>query len=181
MAHMWTSAKRPKVWFGEISPQLLNLDCIEHLDLGTNLLQGPSGRIPEFLGSMKSLRYLSLSNIPFTGVVPPQLGNLSRLEHLDLSYLVGTHLTDLSWLSHLGSLKYLDLTSVDLSMASDWAHAINMIPSIRVLYLCDCQIQSADHSLTHLNLTKLEELDLSSNYINHSYASGSGTRQASSS
>lgn len=166
---------------GEISPQLLNLDCIEHLDLGTNLLQGPSGRIPEFLGSMKSLRYLSLSNIPFTGVVPPQLGNLSRLEHLDLSYLVGTHLTDLSWLSHLGSLEYLDLTSVDLSMASDWAHAINMIPSIRVLYLCDCQIQSADHSLTHLNLTKLEELDLSSNYINHSYASGSGTRQASSS
>lgn len=81
------------------------------------------------------------------------------------------HLADMSWVSHLGSLRYLDLSFINLSAASDWAHAVNMIPSIRVLRLSLCHLQSANQSLTHFNLTKLEKLDLSMNYFDHPYAS----------
>uniref|UniRef100_I1R113 non-specific serine/threonine protein kinase n=1 Tax=Oryza glaberrima TaxID=4538 RepID=I1R113_ORYGL len=157
---------------GEISPQLLHLDHIEHLDLSINSLEGPSGQIPKFLGSMNSLRYLNLSSIPFTGTVPPQLGNLSNLRYLDLSDMEGgVHLTDISWLPRLGSLKFLNLTYIDLSAASDWPYVMNMIPSLRVLSLSFCRLQRANQSLTHFNLTKLEKLDLSMNYFDHPYAS----------
>uniref|UniRef100_A0A0E0F6S4 non-specific serine/threonine protein kinase n=1 Tax=Oryza meridionalis TaxID=40149 RepID=A0A0E0F6S4_9ORYZ len=157
---------------GEISPQLLHLDHIKHLDLSINSLEGPSGQIPKFLGSMNSLRYLNLSSIPFTGTVPPQLGNLSNLRYLDLSDMEGgVHLTDISWLPRLGSLKFLNLTYIDLSAASDWPYVMNMIPSLSVLSLSFYRLQRANQSLTHFNLTKLEKLDLSMNYFDHPYAS----------
>ena len=44
---------------GQVSP-LLALDHLEHLDLSENELEGPTGHIPKFLGSLK---YLNLSGI----------------------------------------------------------------------------------------------------------------------
>ena len=72
---------------GQISNSLLSMDRLVHLDLSMNYLNGSSGRMPEFLGSLTRLRYLNLSGIPFSGRVPPHLGNLSNLQHLDLSCL----------------------------------------------------------------------------------------------
>ncbi|KAF7088581.1 hypothetical protein CFC21_091674 [Triticum aestivum] len=40
---------------GEISPSLLSLPHLEHLDLSSNSLVGPAGSIPEFLGSLGNL------------------------------------------------------------------------------------------------------------------------------
>ncbi|KAJ1276011.1 hypothetical protein BS78_05G181200 [Paspalum vaginatum] len=163
---------------GQISSSLLSLQHLEHLDLSLNELQGPTGRIPEFLGSLKNLRHLNLSSIPFNGRVPSQLGNLSKLHHLDLSktiypYNSQLHSADISWLARIPSLQYLSLSYINLTMVLDaWAHVVNMMPDLRVLDLSNCWLTSANQSLPHLNnLTKIERLDLSGNYFQHPVAS----------
>ncbi|WVZ51096.1 hypothetical protein U9M48_002274 [Paspalum notatum var. saurae] len=160
---------------GQISPSLHNLKHLEHLDLSYNNLTGPTAHIPEFLGSLKNLKYLNLSGIFFVHVLPPQLGNLTKLEYLDIGRngLCETcwSRVDVSWLAHLPSLRYLDLSSVDLSTVADWAHVMNMIPSLRFLDLSLCNLANANQSLPHLNLTNLEWLDLSCNYFAHTVSS----------
>ncbi|XP_062196914.1 receptor-like protein EIX2 [Phragmites australis] len=159
----------------EISRSLLSLQHLEYVNVSMNSLQGPTGQVPEFLGSFKNLRYLNLSNIPFSGRVPPQLGNLSKLQYLDLSntglqeqYMYST---DLSWLTHLPLLQYLNMGSVNLGMVTDWPYVVNMLPSLRVLILDDCSLTSANQKLPRLNLTNLEELDFSWNSFHHPVAS----------
>ncbi|BAH95337.1 receptor-like protein EIX1 [Oryza sativa Japonica Group] len=155
---------------GEISPSLLNLTYLEHIDLSKNQLQGQTGRVPEFLGSLQNLRYLNLSGIPFSGEVPPQLGNLTNLHYLGLSD-TGINFTDIQWLARLHSLTHLDMSHTSLSMVHDWADVMNNIPSLKVLHLAYCNLVYADQSFSHFNLTNLEELDLSVNYFNHPIAS----------
>ncbi|CAN6363163.1 unnamed protein product [Urochloa humidicola] len=157
---------------GQISASLLALEHLNHLDLSWNLIEGASGRVPEFLGSFKKLKYLDLSGIQFTGSMPPQLGNLSMLQYLDLSYMTDLEPPrDLSWLTRLPLLQNLKLKMLDLSEVADWALVVNMIPSLRVLDLSDCSLLSANQSIPHHNLTNLQELDLSLNYFDHPIAS----------
>jgi Leucine-rich repeat (LRR) protein len=66
---------------------------------------------------------------------------------------------------------YLDMDSVILNGTVDWAHVVNMIPSLRVLRLPYCWLTSANQSLPHLNLTHLVELSLSWNRFDHPVAS----------
>lgn len=68
---------------GKISSSLAVLDHLKHLDLSENDLGG-NMPVPEFMASLKSLAYLDLSNMNFSGRVPPQLGNLTKLVYLDI-------------------------------------------------------------------------------------------------
>ncbi|KAJ0714335.1 putative non-specific serine/threonine protein kinase [Helianthus annuus] len=92
---------------GKISPSLLNLSYLSHLDLHWNSFNGTisilngsmtklryldlstnslSGDIPMFIGSMTRLRYLDLSTNFFNGSIPMFIGSMTRLRYLDLSY-----------------------------------------------------------------------------------------------
>ncbi|XP_020081498.1 probable leucine-rich repeat receptor-like protein kinase At1g35710 [Ananas comosus] len=127
--------------------------------------------IPPYLGSFKNLRYLNLSYLNFGGTIPPQIGNLSKLRYLDLSFDstfsgITLRVDDILWLTRLSSLKYLDLSGVNLNTSTDWLHAVNMLPSLKVLHLVDCSLPGISTSLSHFNLTTLKVLDLRGNFIN---------------
>ncbi|OMO88199.1 hypothetical protein COLO4_20374 [Corchorus olitorius] len=155
---------------GTLNPSLLNLTYLNYLDLSGNNFSGLP--IPEFIGSLKNLRHLDLSSASFNGKVPPSIGNLSNLEHLDLSmysYPWKLWASDLNWLSGLTSLKYLGLGNMNLSTAgTNWFQAVNMFPSLTELHMGSCELNSFPESLTFVNFSSLQVLDLPYNNFSSS-------------
>ncbi|XP_042404825.1 receptor-like protein EIX1 [Zingiber officinale] len=140
----------------------------ERLDLSGNDFEGTP--IPHFIGSFQKLKYLELYGSNFSGVIPSQLGNLSSLYHLGLQSTMDAIPigSPLDWLSGLSSLRFLDLTFVNLSTVSQsWLSVVNMLPSLRELYLFDCNLNHIPSSFSsHLNLTSLLILEISYNDFN---------------
>ncbi|KAK7816652.1 receptor-like protein eix2 [Quercus suber] len=156
---------------GKINPSLLDLKHLIYLDLSYNDFGGI--QIPKFLGSMGSLRYLNLSHAGFVGLIPHQLGNLSNLQYLNLGdnynnnyyYYYSLYVKNLQWLSGLPLLQHLDLSSANLSKASDWLQEINKLPSLLELRLSDCALSGFIPSPipSSINFSSLTTLDLSDN------------------
>ncbi|XP_009385818.2 receptor-like protein EIX2 [Musa acuminata AAA Group] len=152
-----------------MNSSLLALSHLRHLDLSFNDFSGI--RIPEFIGSFKKLRYLNLSSTYFMGGIPARLGNLSSLYVLDLSdalyvddYGDGYPVDNLDWLSHLTSLKHLDLSGLNLTGVPDWFSSVNMLPSLQVLSMSSVGLDTIPASVVHVNFTySLTVLDLSFN------------------
>ncbi|CAL9077469.1 unnamed protein product [Musa acuminata var. zebrina] len=146
---------------------------MKYLDLSMNDFGGIN--IPEFMGSFHQLQYLNLSRAGLGGLLPHQLGNLSNLQYLDLyndldpNFVVPVRefsIGDALWISHLSSLKHLNLKSVNFQNGTHWLEALNMLPSIVEIYLSLCEIGSVPLSLPHVNFTSQSVLDLSYNFIN---------------
>ncbi|KOM52401.1 hypothetical protein LR48_Vigan09g106000 [Vigna angularis] len=150
---------------GELNASLLDLKHLNYLDLSHNDFENV--QVPSFLGSLGKLWYLNLSRSSFAGKVPSQLGNLSNLQYLSLSTPSSSlWSSDLSWLSGLTSLQYLDMSGVNLSRASSsWLQSINRVPSLSFLRLSDCKLSALPQTLPFLNLTSLLVLDLSFNAV----------------
>ncbi|XP_030936129.1 receptor-like protein EIX1 [Quercus lobata] len=160
---------------GKLNPSLLDLKHLNYFDLSfNNFFASP---IPSFLGSVKNLTSLNLSNARFVGLIPHQLGNLSNLHYLNLEgyYL---HVNNLEWLSGLPLLQHLDKSSVNLSKASDWLQLTYTLPSLLELRLSyNCQLPLIPPTPTvnfssllvdvH-NMTSLRHLDLFGNNFNSS-------------
>lgn len=153
---------------GEINSSLAALTRLAYLDLSDNNFGGLA--IPEFVGSFKKLRYLDLSRAYFGGKVPPQLGNLSTLEHIDLNSFGSSptiRLDSFLWVSRLTLLTYLDLGWVYLATSSDWLQALSKLPSLKVLHLNDAFLPATDlNSVSHVNFTDLTVLNLTNNELN---------------
>ncbi|GKA08869.1 leucine-rich repeat protein [Tanacetum coccineum] len=158
---------------GDLSRSLLGLKHLKHLDLSCN--DFGQIQVPEFIGSLENLRYLNLSNSNFSGIIPPQLGNLSDLHTLCLgSFQDGgsaesKSVLNMEWLSNLRLLRHLDMSYVDLSKAMDWFEVINTLPSLAELHLKYCNLLDAHPHVPTLNITSLLLLDLSENQFTYSH------------
>ncbi|KAK2983133.1 hypothetical protein RJ640_022605 [Escallonia rubra] len=148
---------------GKINPSLLNLEQLSYLDLSHNDFGGY--QIPSFISSLRTLRYLNLSGAGFGGLIPPGLGNLSYLRTLDLgsSSYGFLRAENFRWLSDLSFLQYLDLSSANLSQASDWLQVTNMLPSLVDLRLSECNLDLSVSLPNMVNFTRLAALDISAN------------------
>ncbi|XP_064968185.1 receptor-like protein EIX1 [Musa acuminata AAA Group] len=160
------------------------------LDFKTGIVKDPSSRLSSWRGRVDCCRWsgvvcdnrtghvveLNLHNsdrynreTSIGGEIRPSLLLLTHLERLNLSH--NDLSTDgLHWLSRLTSLRYLDMSFVNLSMAShDWLQAVNMLSSLEELHLPGCRLTDLPSSLSHVNLTALATLDLHGNHFNSTF------------
>ncbi|PHT82498.1 hypothetical protein T459_15513 [Capsicum annuum] len=189
----------PFVLKGAISLLLFSLDHIQHLNLSFNNFV--FSKLPVEISNLTKLTYLNLSNAMFQDSIDLQFSNLTSLRSLDLSCAnlvpdfssvfvslklqpkldVGSFLSiisygylsspNLRWLEGLRNLRYLVMTGVDLSKASEsfqWAEPVSSLSNLIVLRLSNCNISGRILIGQLLNLTSLSVLDMRS-YIHPRY------------
>ncbi|XP_057718085.1 receptor-like protein EIX2 [Arachis stenosperma] len=175
-------ADERSMFSGAINDSVVELKHLNYLDLSGNSFGGM--QFPTFLFGITSLTHLDLSASGFYGNIPHQIGNLSNLLHLDLSYdaygklphQIG-NLTNLihlglpsfgeslvvenaDWLLGLTSLEYLDLSGANLSKSFNWLHTMQALPSLHQLDLRGCRLGDYKQP-SKLNFSSLLSLSLS--------------------
>ncbi|XP_045824813.1 receptor-like protein EIX2 isoform X2 [Trifolium pratense] len=170
--------------YGKISTWSTEIDCcawegvhcdnitgrVTELDLGNH---GLTGEINLSILQLEFLSYLDLSHNWFDVInIPATQHNIthaskSNLFYLDLStyYYSTLQMDNLDWLSPLSSLKYLNLSFIDLHKVTNWLQAVNTLPSLLELQLSYCKLNNfiINPSIQYLNLSSLLTLDLSYN------------------
>ncbi|KEH33792.1 LRR receptor-like kinase [Medicago truncatula] len=164
--------------FGRISTWSTEKDCcawrgvhcdnitgrVTKLDISYNQLEGEMNLC---ILKLEFLSYLDLSVNDFDVIrissIQHNITHSSKLLYLDLSYNYPIlHMNNLDWLSSLSSLKYLNLTEIDLHKETNWFQAVNSLSSLLELQLRECNLNKFP-SVEYFNLSSLVTLDLSGN------------------
>ncbi|KAF9590659.1 hypothetical protein IFM89_036151 [Coptis chinensis] len=146
----------------EVNSSLLELEHLNYLDLSQNNFTGI--KIPKFFGSFQKLKYLNLSFAMFGGIVPHDLGNLSMLQHLDLSGLNLSSMSSGSLPSSLPSLSGLVLSNCGLDEFPSFLSHANLSLSLVNLDLSNNNLKGSIPQAL-LNMTSLEYLNLAFNEL----------------
>lgn len=144
---------------GDIPESFGRLPALKVLTLSANLL---SGHIPAFLGNLSELTRFELAINPFKpGPLPPEIGNLTKLENLFVTNanLVG-NIPDS--IGNLVLLKNLDLSCNNLS--GRIPESIGGLRSVEQIELYDNKL-SGELPESLANLSALSNLDLSLNRL----------------
>ncbi|KAL5568476.1 hypothetical protein UlMin_025051, partial [Ulmus minor] len=143
--------------FSGLFPDLKNFPSLKNLFLDKNQLHGS---VPESIGQLSTLEWLSLSSNSFCGVLTEaHFVNLSRLNYLDLSYNHLSLNSSSNWIPPFDQLAYLLLSSCDVGPAfPKW---IQTQRNLTVLDIAEANISDSipdwlwnlSSSLRYLNLS----------------------------
>ncbi|KAL0321469.1 UNVERIFIED_CONTAM: Receptor-like protein EIX1 [Sesamum calycinum] len=125
---------------GTISGSLLELQHLRYLDLSFNSFE--NGPVPEVIGSLTKLRYLNLASANFNGIKSRNL----TVADLDI-YWNDCYSEKLDWVFHLDSLEHLDLSTTNLTKATNWLEAVSKLTSIKELDLREVALPEIPLSL----------------------------------
>ncbi|GKA08766.1 receptor-like protein 12 [Tanacetum coccineum] len=148
---------------------LFGLKNLESLNFADNNFSFT--KIPKRFGSLASLMYLNLSNSMFSGQIPEELSQLTRLKVLDLSshFSFGIHSLKLEnpnltmLVRNLTRLRGLYMDNVNISSQKfDWCQGLSSsLPNLEVLSLSNCQLLGPlDESLEKLQSLSVISLAL---------------------
>ncbi|KAM0948213.1 putative non-specific serine/threonine protein kinase [Dioscorea sansibarensis] len=74
---------------------------------------------------------------------------------------------DAAWLSHLSSLRYLNMHGVTLTGVTNIMHSLNNLPHLEEVYLRQCSMESLSQSVPGLNFTSLTIMDIGANNLDN--------------
>ncbi|KEH33780.1 receptor-like protein [Medicago truncatula] len=178
----WSTEKDCCVWEGvrcdNITGRVTELDLKPRFE--DESIRFLKGEMNLCILELEFLSYLDLSLNVFDVIIipsiPHNITHSSKLVYLDLSLLnkfvdlekkKTLHMDSLHWLSSLSSLKYLNLSNIDLPKETNLFQIVNSLPSLLELQLSDCKLNNFPFD-EYLNLSSIVTLDLSrNNFTSH--------------